>query len=203
MGSPCSHCRLGAPRRQDRHCRASAEGRRKEGSSACGELLDFVVSCPRFLFVCIALSPKRNLTFSRGLTDLLQCGLLKKLPSRKTSGGYATKLFLDGNEDKACRVLKRHVKPDHVKHRKKEFVSRKKGNGLWGGTQTLDSLWQHLDRFVGSRLKTRTTDGNINPRLMDKAFAWCFRYNLSSQEKDNFMATLGLALQRCVTKRVT
>ena len=136
-----------------------------------------------------------------GHDELNSCCLLQRLQPPRAVRGRRQKvaLYLDGNKqwDSALQALNmNHVKTVHVSHSQKKCVRNLAANTLDAGTQSIDARWQATDLFIGRKIKTRNAEHDVNPDLYMLMYAFCFRHNLSVQEKDVFKTTLGAVLRQ-------
>ena len=93
-------------------------------------------------------------------------------------------LYTDGAPGwpKAAKRLRRDIKVRQVSHKKQEMVRRVRMNShvRMAGTQTIDSTWKHLDRYVPATLKVKI-HGKVNPLLWQYVYSFVWRRNIAAE----------------------
>ncbi|CAK8994285.1 unnamed protein product [Durusdinium trenchii] len=107
-----------------------------------------------------------------------------------------TTCYTDGNRSwkAVAKDVKKQILVKSVSHRNAQFTNnlkgpKRKGASAIGGTQQLDRCWHHLKRFVACNLKTKVKS-QINAAILDKAFQFVWRYNASTQDATERLASL-------------
>ena len=49
------------------------------------------------------------------------------------------------------------------------------------GTQSIDSRWKYLQKYIPSELKVKKGQG-INPKISEYMWSWLYRHNLQANE---------------------